>query len=308
MNLIRRKGSETVNGDRRDHLHGRNRGRARHSPNGYRRPSLGSGKAGNRAVDNNAALAELLQLAARLLPGLQGQLAQPAQLGQTERSEHTDRSEQTVIIQGSDNRQQLRALYQYWRQQHPEATHAYWWVRCWNMLIWQPVYLSVIGVHSAGIAVSLARFSQQYHQGVVAGFTLAPQCGQLIPTSSAIRRSAAELSAFCQQMLAELAQVIPLRPVLAQRLLADSLLSALLLCYQQASLMTQPQLLHWRQLWLDALGIDNAAPFYIDALTRQPAFKRRACCMHYLRADGDCCDNCPKRANQYRKIREPDWG
>ncbi len=254
-------------------------------------------------IANSAALAELLQLAARLLPALQGQLAQPAQPEQTEQ---TERSEQTAIIHGSDNRQSLLALYQYWRQQHPEATHAYWWVRSWNMLIWQPVYLSVIGVHSAGIAVSLAGFSQHCQQGVVAGFTLQPQRSDSQAIADAIQRSAAELAAFYQDMLAQLAQVITLRPVLARRLLADTLLSALLLCYRQASWMTQPQLLHWRQLWLDALGIDNAALFYIDTLTCQPAFKRRACCMHYLRADGDCCDNCPRRANQPTKSSDTD--
>ena len=248
-------------------------------------------------VYSNAALAELLQLAARLLPGLQGQLAQPAQ---------PERSEQTAIIHGSDNRQSLLALYQYWRQQHPEATHGYWWVRSWNMLIWQPVYLSVIGVHSAGIAISLVGFSQHCQRGIVAGFTLQPQRSDSQATADAIQRSGAELAAFYQDMLAQLAQVITLRPVLARRLLADTLLSALLLCYRQASLMTVPQLLHWRQLWLDALGIENAAPFYIDTHTRQPAFKRRACCMHYLRADGDCCDNCPRRASQRRKHSETD--
>lgn len=251
----------------------------------------------DNCIANNAALAELLQLAARLVPGLQGQLAQP---------EQTERSEQTAIIHGSDNRQSLLALYQYWRQQHPEATHAYWWVRSWNMLMWQPVYLSVIGVHSAGIAISLAGFSQHCQRGIVAGFTLQPQRSDSQATADAINRSAAELTAFYQDMLTQLAQVITLRPVLARRLLADSLLSALLLCYRQASSMTQPQLLLWRQLWLDALGIENAAPFYIDTLTCQPAFIRRACCMHYLRADGDCCDNCPRRASQRRKHSETD--
>lgn len=254
-------------------------------------------------IDNSATLAELLQLAARLLPALQGQLAQPEQ---TAHSEYAERSEQTAIIHGRDNRQSLLALYQYWRQQHPEATHAYWWVRSWNMLMWQPVYLSVIGVHSGGIAIRLAGFSQHCQQGVVAGFTLQSQLGVSQPIADAIPCSAAELAAFYQDMLAELVQVIPLRPALAGRLLADSLLSALLLCYRQASLMTAPQLLHWRQLWLDALGIDNAAPFYIDTHTRQPAFIRRTCCMHYLRADGDCCDNCPRRASRRRKHSETD--
>ena len=163
-------------------------------------------------IANSAALAELLQLAARLLPALQGQLAQPAQAVQTERSE------QTAIIHGSDNRQSLLALYQYWRQQHPEATHAYWWVRSWNMLIWQPVYLSVIGVHSAGIAISLAGFSQHCQRGIVAGFTLQPQRSDSQATADAINRSAAELTAFYQDMLTQLAQVITLRPVLAREI------------------------------------------------------------------------------------------
>ncbi|WIW00756.1 hypothetical protein PPH40_016640 [Achromobacter ruhlandii] len=90
----------------------------------------------------NHDLDDLLALTGRLVPGLSGQVAAAPWPG---------------IRPGADNAQAIARLRDVWGQRYPEAGPHYLALRCWGLLIWQPVYLSVIAAHRSEIVPDLSR-------------------------------------------------------------------------------------------------------------------------------------------------------
>ena len=98
----------------------------------------------------------LLALAGSLVPGLDGRIGPVS----------------GDIRPGADNRATLRTLQDWWRLRHPEAGSHYLALRCWGLLIWQPIYLGVIAVHCSDIAPDLDRLGQPVRDGFIAGYIL----------------------------------------------------------------------------------------------------------------------------------------
>ena len=91
----------------------------------------------------------LLALAGSLVPGLDGRIGPVS----------------GDIRPGADNRATLRTLQDWWRLRHPETGSHYLALRCWGLLIWQPIYLGVIAVHCSDIAPDLDRLGQPVRDG-----------------------------------------------------------------------------------------------------------------------------------------------
>ena len=60
------------------------------------------------------------------------------------------------IRPGADNAAAIRDLRDWWLERHPEAGPHYLALRCWGLLIWQPIYLGMIAAHRSAIAPDLA--------------------------------------------------------------------------------------------------------------------------------------------------------
>ena len=106
----------------------------------------------------NRDLDDLLDLTGRLVPGLSGQVAPAAGPG---------------IRPGADNAQAIARLRDVWGQRYPEAGPHYLALRCWGLLIWQPVYLSVIAAHRSAIVPDLSSMTQPVPDyGFIIGYTL----------------------------------------------------------------------------------------------------------------------------------------
>ena len=104
----------------------------------------------------------LLKSVALCLPGLNGNVA-PV------------RSDQ-LLCGGQGNQERIAALHDYWQHAHPEAGRHYWSTRCWTLLIWQPIYLSLLAAHLERRVPCLKRMGQSIQQGFVGGFNLPPDC------------------------------------------------------------------------------------------------------------------------------------
>jgi hypothetical protein len=48
---------------------------------------------------------------------------------------------------GAGNADRLAALHAYWQQAHTQAGPHYWPTCSWTLLIWQPIYFSVLAIH-----------------------------------------------------------------------------------------------------------------------------------------------------------------
>ena len=234
-----------------------------------------------------------LALAARVHPGLNG-MATP--------------SPEPGLSHGADNTPVISTVHGIWASAYPEAGQPYSSVRTWTLLVWQPVFLAVLGVHGAGAVVPVDRLWQRVEQGVVAGFRV-PEGWPVTPTeeSERIHEAAAHLTAVRDALLADLRRVVGIKPLTANRLLADILLMAL-----QRMAVTLPGFSNERvqalgEAWLAAMGLKDQSrylPLTLNSGQEVLGLERRACCMHYRRDDGCYCSSCPKLTHSERTRRQ----
>lgn len=232
--------------------------------------------------DASADLQALLNTVAQCLPGLEGHIA----LAQTHQ----------LQCGKPGNQQRIAELQFFWQHAYPEAGRHYWSTRCWTLLIWQPIYLSLLAVHLTQSMPCLAQMAQTSHQGMVSGFTLPLHNPQRASEHTLITLAAEQLSALLERQLDEFNQVSTVYPKLARLLIADCARAALLLLQRQQNL-DNTQLRHLEECWLSALGFSGRSPLIEIAGSDGRAclaLGRNACCQHFRRADGIPCSGCPR--------------
>ncbi|WP_417778143.1 siderophore ferric iron reductase [Stutzerimonas xanthomarina] len=239
-------------------------------------------------------LLRLLHVAARALPGLNGEIgaAQDHQL----------------ICGSPDNAARVCALHRYWEQSHPEAGPHYWSARSWSLLIWQPIYFSLLAVHLGGRAPCLAHMGQSVIAGSVHGFRLPPHYPYGGDLRALIACASDQLQDFVETQLDEFNAVAVIYPKMARLLVADCVRAALLLA-QRHEPVTDDVLLEAERHWLDALALPGGSalvPLELDDGRHCLAMGRKVCCQHFRRADGELCASCPKLARDERlkRLRE----
>ncbi|MAA67024.1 MAG: siderophore ferric iron reductase [Alteromonadaceae bacterium] len=215
------------------------------------------------------------------------------------------------VIAGQDNRDLIVALVESLQAGFPEAGAPYWSARCWTFLVWQPIALSIVGVHGAGVLPPIDALRQKTGPGYgyVAGYQL-PDSGWHADSELAlIDAGGAVLRQVCDQLLAELRDVIRFKPLSAMRLVADSIVGGLMRLpgLRDGANMDRLQFLVDR--WLAAAGLEGQSgliPVQLDDNVVRLGLSRKGCCMHYRCAADDLCAGCPKfrPAERLQSIRE----
>ena len=207
----------------------------------------------------------------------------------------------------AENHMRIAALYDHWQQAHPEAGPHYWSARSWTLMVWQPIYLTILGVHLGRCVPSLDQFAQRVHHGFVAGFYLHDHCPYIADLDTLIRVAAKQLQNLCERQLEEAGTVFKLNPKMARRLAADCVLAALL--YVQNNLretLCNNRTRVLEGMWLEALGLKDNSELICIALDdgqERLALGRKVCCQHFRRADGELCSTCPKLKQEERIAR-----
>jgi siderophore ferric iron reductase len=188
-------------------------------------------------------------------------------------------------------------LYADLQAAHPEAGPHYWATRSWSLLIWQPAYLSVLSVHLGQSLPQLDRLEQDLKPCYVAGFSLPVHQVETGSQSALIARAGQQLQAIQQSSLAQLRQQRPFSAKLAACLLADCLLSVLMMLPSIDARWSIEQVRALANEWLNACGLSkNGGLHTIDLSPKKPqlALDRKGCCQHFRRSDGELCSSCPK--------------
>jgi siderophore ferric iron reductase len=198
----------------------------------------------------------------------------------------------------AENKARLEALYNHWQLAHPEAGPHYWSARCWTLLVWQPIYLMVLGVHLGRCAPSLDQLGQRVNHGFVAGFCLHDHCPYVACQESLIAAATKQLHGLIERQLEEVNSVFKVNPKMARRLAADCVLAALLYVQNnQRDTLGNERLHVLEKSWLESLDLkDNSELICIqlDDGRERLALGRKVCCQHFRRADGELCSTCPK--------------
>lgn len=251
----------------------------------------------------NRTLEDLLRLAARLVPGLNGVVVSSA-LAQDAARDALVHERPAPRVDG--NRAALDALLAHWSSTYPEAGRPYWAARCWGILIWQPLYLSVIGVHASRASVSLERIVQPVANGWTSEVRFADHAPVQGDTAALIAHAAREIRACCAQMHDELLPVICMNPAVVRGTQADVVLAALLAARKARPEWCDAHVQCLGEQWLAALGLQGHGGYFPFTRTDGAcalALDRRTCCYHYRRRDGELCSTCPRVAKHERIVR-----
>ncbi|HDZ56769.1 MAG TPA: siderophore ferric iron reductase [Pseudomonas xinjiangensis] len=239
-------------------------------------------------------LARLISITSQALPGFVGRIG-PVNANQ-------------LLCGSVENPARIASLHGHWQQAHPEAGPHYWSTRSWTLLIWQPVYLSLLAVHLANRAPCLAQMGQSVESGFVGGFCLPEHCPHKGAEETLIRFAAEQINDFTEQQLNEFNSVSSIYPKLARLLVADCVRAALLLVQRQQGL-SNAQLRGVERSWMEALGLPGASALIevcLDDGRACLALSRKACCQHFRRSDGEPCSSCPKlkQDERLRRLRQ----
>ncbi|WP_394205551.1 siderophore ferric iron reductase [Shewanella waksmanii] len=199
-------------------------------------------------------------------------------------------------IRGSDsNLEVIKSLHHHLQQQAPEAGRSYWLTRSWDLLTWQPLYLAVTAIYQCQALPNLQQMQQRHCAGVVAGFSFSCTACASGSIKQLVMQAGKQLRAMFDHYRVELDQSVRCRPKFTDALLADTLITRLLLLQQTHPEMSPEQLQQHIAWWLEAMSLSND---YLDTVRRncanQLVLQRTSCCAVYKTASGSKCANCPR--------------
>ncbi|WP_274571207.1 siderophore ferric iron reductase [Neisseria leonii] len=225
--------------------------------------------------------ANLLAQIHQLLPRLSGRL--------------NDTAAGTFRLGCRNNINDIKQLYEHLQQQHPEGGKIFWSCRTWALLIWQPIYLTVLSVQLLGKAVSLNRFGIITDRSGVAAYSLSPRAVYTGKPSHLVLFAGRQIKATGDHIYTCLREITPFNMKLAAKLQTDCLVSALLFQNTHYTQNSKNELDRLIAEWLAAAGLpDCQATFYLNQTRRTFGFNRQACCQEFRLTSGSLCDACPR--------------
>jgi len=174
---------------------------------------------------------------------------------------------------------------------YPKAKPAYWRYRAWQLLIWQPIYLSLLATYKFRQELKLDNFKQALiNNSVIVGFSGL----QLSETSNHELHSYSQLQQKLQHYFFILNQLGKINKKIGQRLLMDCGLYGIAqlpnLNNKEKSLIAN----HWKEHAPD-ITISHKIQYSGDIRCNSSELEviRDTCCLHYLVQPKQLCSNCP---------------
>lgn len=208
---------------------------------------------------------------------------------------------------GADNSTMLIELHAALAATYPAAGPAFYAVRLWTNLLWQPAYLAVIAAHIHGAVPDLSGLSQQRRGIYVDGYRLLSGGQTSGSIESLIDNAGTQLAAMAATMLDEVNTLVKLKPLPARRLFADRMLSLMVWLSQRRRDLPADQIEAYSARWLAVLGLTGQGdlePVAGPAGQRLLIVKRKGCCLDYLVDPDRYCATCPKQDTVLRVARQ----
>lgn len=208
----------------------------------------------------------------------------------------SDRPDSALISYHASNLASIRSLHQSIQQQSPEAGQAYWLTRSWDLLTWQPLYVAITAIYHCQVLPDLCNMSQRHQDGVVAGFCFSCTDCDTGEYHQLVSAAGQQLMTIFEHFRQELDQSVRCRPRFVEHLIADALLSRLLLLQHTNPEFSATFIRQQAALWLDALSLpdEHLEKIQHSPIENQLVFTRSSCCSVYKTQAGQKCANCPK--------------
>lgn len=207
----------------------------------------------------------------------------------------------------ADNSAVLTELHAALVATYPQAGPAFYAVRLWTNLLWQPAYLAVISAHVHGAMPDLATLSQQRRGIFIDGYRLAPGAQTAGTTEELIAEAARQLKPMTAKLFDEVNALTKLKPLPSRRLLAGRMLSLMVWLSQRRRDIPAETIERYSELWMDALSLTGQGtlePIAGPEGQKLLIIKRKDCCLDDRIPPGTLCASCPKQDNAVRLARQ----
>jgi len=202
-------------------------------------------------------------------------------------------SDMTGIHGHSNNMEAIVTLRDCWASRYPEAGSHYLALRCWGLLIWQPIYLSVISVECSSAAPDITQMCQSVPaDGFICGYAIARHVPYRGYISDCMEYATQKIKAMCDGFRYELSQTVRLNPRAAACMQADCVLGAILATRECDNDACNADAIKRGERWLTLLGLGERSRFFSFRLAgsrslQSIAIDRQVCCHYFRRKDGE---------------------
>ncbi|MZI93908.1 siderophore ferric iron reductase [Vibrio sp. CAIM 722] len=201
----------------------------------------------------------------------------------------------------------IKELYQALERNHPEAGSSYWLTRTWEILCWQPIFLSFIAVYDYELNAvpPISQIAQYRDDTFVTGYSFKNGQWKTSDHQGLIRHCAHELNVLFEGYREAMSDWTRIRPGFTRHLIVDAILTNVARLRATIDNFSDDDVIQEATYWLEALDLPLK---HLDVYKRKEGtgtlrMVRASCCQDYRRDGGHVCCNCPGKARN--KSLEP---
>ncbi|MFM2587623.1 siderophore ferric iron reductase [Vibrio sp. TBV020] len=199
---------------------------------------------------------------------------------------------------------QIKTLYLQLAETHPEAGSSYWLTRTWDLLCWQPIYITFISIYGLKSLPDFKHFGQFTKHNYIAGYRFASPDHVHGEIEELIPQAAEQLTALFDHYREQINQWTRIRPGFTNHLLADLILRCLILLQEHEPTLDNEYITEQARLWLHGfnLPVKHLASLQLHPKGEKLILARMSCCLVYKCQSGTLCADCPRQ--KQNKSRE----
>ncbi|PFG57997.1 siderophore ferric iron reductase [Vibrio sp. ES.051] len=204
-----------------------------------------------------------------------------------------------IAVTNDNSHKEIKRVYDGLAQNHPEAGKAYWLTRTWDLVCWQPIYVTFISIYGLHSLPDIKNIGQFRDKEFVTGYRFFNADHQYGSPEELIPLAGEAIVALAEFYRSQISQWTRIRPGFTNHLLADLLLSSLIKLQQHEPSLTNDYITAQAQLWLDACQLSNShlESLKIDSHSGMLKLVRVSCCLVYKCDSRVYCDDCPRHPN-----------
>ncbi|CAH0539660.1 hypothetical protein VMF7928_02337 [Vibrio marisflavi CECT 7928] len=201
-----------------------------------------------------------------------------------------------LLFMGRDCSAQINHLYESLAETYPEAGKSYYLTRTWDLLCWQPLYLSFVAIYQLQAVPKIQQIVQCFQPNSIYGFYFPKSEMESDQIPDMIKKVSIELKGLFDNYREQMSQFIRIRPGFTNHLFADALLKLIVRFQQTSKDLPSPDWLQHARLWLHHCGLPTllADKLICPPCGTQLSYVRTSCCQVYRCSDGSLCDDCPR--------------
>ncbi len=202
----------------------------------------------------------------------------------------------SIAVTNDESHKEIKRVYDGIAQAHPEAGKAYWLTRSWDLVCWQPIYVSFISIYGLYSLPDIKNIAQFRIKAFVMGYRFFNDAHKHGTPEELIPYAGEAILSLTEFYRSQFSVWLRIRPGFTHHLLADLLLSSLIKLQQHEPSLTNEYIIDQARRWLEACRLQekHLSCLTVDARSGMLKLVRISCCLVYKCNTSKYCDDCPR--------------